>query len=392
MGSEKTGEALLALYDAAYLEGDWVRALDALGAATQARGVMVFATNQSDQFTFDVGFSNSLYADKAEVLEEYGRRFLADRNTSWDAEGVEILLQKPAFHAVLDTDLWSLDYLRAVPEVRYIREHVGVFRRVAFNLSESPDLQSGLILQYGTEIAEPPVADRQLMARLAPHVGKAIATTRFFSPLRQRYRAVLAVLDRLDLAICLLDGQGRLVLENRAAADLLARGDGIARSAAGTLRCQSEEEDRALAAACRTIAETATGRGARTEMSVTIPRRGHADPLLCIVSPLRDAQGEIDPALSGCMVTFVDTARIILTDMAAFARAYGLTGAETEVAALMRDGLPAPEIAEQRGVAPETVKTQIKAILAKTGTRNRVQFVWKLVGFAPPVMGDRKLP
>ncbi len=385
MGSETAGEALLALYDAAYLEGDWVRALDALCGVTRAKGAMIFATDQTGQLAYDVGYSNSLYSDKGDVLSEYNRRFIASRETSWDAEGVAILLEKPAYEAVLDTDLWSLEYLGTVPEIRYIREHVGIFRRVAFNLSDTPDLKSGLILQYGTEIAEPPEADRQVMARLAPHVGKAIATTRFFSPLRQRYRAVLAALDRLDLAICLLDGQGRLVLSNSAAAELLARGDGIAKSAAGTLRCQDEEEDRALEAACRTIARTAAGRGARPELSVTIRRRAHADPLLAIVSPLRDARGELERSLAGCMIAFVDTARIIRTDMAGFARAYGLTPAETEVALLMLDGSSAAEIAEHRGVAPATVATQIKAILGKAGVHNRVQFVWKAFQFSPPV-------
>lgn len=379
-------DALLTLYDAAYFDQDWVRALDAICDVSQARGVMVFATDHSRQLAFDVGFSSSLYAGKDDVLQEYNRRFVADREKSWDTEGVEILLRKPVYQPVLDTDLWSMDYLRTVPEIRYIKEHVGVFRRVAFNLSDTPDLQSGLILQYGTDIADPPQSDIDTMPLLMPHVGKAIATSRFFSPLRQRYNAVLSVLDRLDLSVCLLDRQGRLVVANRAAQELLEERDSVYLAPDGRIRCRSETEDRAFAAAWTGIAQTSEGQGQITDTSLLVPRRGHADPLLAILSPLRDAAGEVDRSLSGAMVAFVDTTRVVKTDMEAFAATYGLTPAERAVAVLMRDGGTAAEIAERRAVSPETVATQIKSILAKTGTRNRVQFVWKLVQFSPPIL------
>lgn len=378
-------DALLTLYDAAYFDQDWVRALDAICDVSQARGVMVYAADQTD-LLYNVGLANSLYADKAAEVSEYNERFVSNRETSHERVGMEFISGQPAFAPVLDTDIWPLTYLNTEPSVLFAKHHVGVFRRLCFNLSDTPDLQSGLILQYGIDIADPPQSDIDTMPLLMPHVGKAIATSRFFSPLRQRYNAVLSVLDRLDLSVCLLDRQGRLVVANRAAQELLEERDSVYLAPDGRIRCRSEAEDRAFAAAWTGIAQTSEGQGQITDTSLLVPRRGHADPLLAILSPLRDAAGEVDRSLSGAMVAFVDTTRVVKTDMEAFAATYGLTPAERAVAVLMRDGGTAAEIAERRAVSPETVATQIKSILAKTGTRNRVQFVWKLVQFSPPIL------
>ena len=48
---------------------------------------------------------------------------------------------------------------------------------------------------------------------------------------------------------------------------------------------------------------------------------------------------------------------------------------EREVLALVCEGLPNAEIGERLHLAESTVKTHIKALLAKTGRRNRVELI-----------------
>ena len=60
---------------------------------------------------------------------------------------------------------------------------------------------------------------------------------------------------------------------------------------------------------------------------------------------------------------------------ATLARTYDLTEAEIAVAELLFDGQSTVEIAEARGRSSETVRTQIKSVMNKTGTRKRVAFV-----------------
>jgi DNA-binding CsgD family transcriptional regulator len=381
----RISNVLLAFYDAAYLEKDWVRALDAVCDASHAKGVMVYAEDQTG-LLYNVGFSNSLYADKAAEISEYNERFVSNCETSHEQNGMEFISNQPAFAPVLDTDIWPLSYLRSEPSVLFAKQRIGVFRRLCFNLSGTPDLQSGLILQYGTEVADPPRADIETMPLLMPHVGKAIATSRFFSPLRQRYNAVLSVLNNLNLGVCVLDRNGRVVVANTFATELLDQKDGLYVSPKGNIRCREDEETAVLEAALQQIAQTAEGKNTNSEMRLLVTRPGHSDPVLLIASPLRDSMGEIDRNLSGAMLTLVDTARVPRIDMVAFAKAYRLTPAETEVAKLMLDGRSATGIAERRNVSPNTAATQVKSVLAKVGVRSRVQFVWRVFQFSPPVI------
>lgn len=57
------------------------------------------------------------------------------------------------------------------------------------------------------------------------------------------------------------------------------------------------------------------------------------------------------------------------------ARGFGLTGAEVEIAAALTEGNTPAEIAEQRDVALSTVRSQIKALLAKTGAASQTDLV-----------------
>ena len=52
-----------------------------------------------------------------------------------------------------------------------------------------------------------------------------------------------------------------------------------------------------------------------------------------------------------------------------------LTGRERDVLSLVCDGLPNAEIGERLHLAESTVKTHVKALLAKTGCRNRVELI-----------------
>ncbi|MGY1832424.1 response regulator [Geodermatophilus sp. SYSU D01180] len=63
-----------------------------------------------------------------------------------------------------------------------------------------------------------------------------------------------------------------------------------------------------------------------------------------------------------------------------------LTGREAEVLRAMADGLSNAEIARRVWLSPETVKTHVKAILAKLGVRDRTQaVVWAYrTGFVDP--------
>ena len=58
---------------------------------------------------------------------------------------------------------------------------------------------------------------------------------------------------------------------------------------------------------------------------------------------------------------------------------YGFTNAEAEVAQLLVNGLELRQIAKLRAVTLETVRSQVKCILAKSDCRGREQFIRELL-------------
>lgn len=66
-----------------------------------------------------------------------------------------------------------------------------------------------------------------MLTSVVPHVGKAVELGDFLSGLRVKYKAVLSVLDRLNIGICILDRSGNIVVSNASAEVILAAGDGL---------------------------------------------------------------------------------------------------------------------------------------------------------------------
>lgn len=62
-------------------------------------------------------------------------------------------------------------------------------------------------------------------------------------------------------------------------------------------------------------------------------------------------------------------------DSTTYAKAFGLSRAETALAALLGTGLSPKQAAEQLGVTYETARTQLKAIFAKTGVHRQSELV-----------------
>jgi DNA-binding NarL/FixJ family response regulator len=60
--------------------------------------------------------------------------------------------------------------------------------------------------------------------------------------------------------------------------------------------------------------------------------------------------------------------------------AFGLTGAEVEIVRGITLGLPVKDIAEARGRSAETVRTQLRSILAKTETHSQSELVRVVLG------------
>ena len=112
--------------------------------------------------------------------------------------------------------------------------------------------------------------------------------------MRRKYRAVLNVLDKIEIGICLLDGAGRLILINSHAANIFSEKDAIWRTPAGTLATNNAEKTAEIAAAVRSMIATSQGEGREASVEISIPKWDSKPHVLVIASPLRDSGMELD--------------------------------------------------------------------------------------------------
>lgn len=122
---------------------------------------------------------------------------------------------------------------------------------------------------------------------------------------------------------------------------------------------------------------------------------GHADPLRATQTSVLVKRvdpsllkGSAEPCFLLSVVDFgFDDAAVEL-----FRGAYGLTQAEVHVAVLLASGLRLPDIAVERRVSVDTLRTQIKVIKYKTGVRDIPALVRLLCGFSAGALAPTARP
>lgn len=224
------------------------------------------------------------------------------------------------------------------------------------------------------------MAARRLLDGLLPHLRRAMQ-------LRHRLRAAevttgLAALDGLPHPVLVLDAEMRVILANPAAEALaaaerpafrlhLARipgGTGAGRRVFMTPVLAAEARD--LAALVRATAQGGPGGALRLGEAGGLPL------LAALVSPLPSRLAGTQGSLGAARVP--GRALVILRPLergappraALLRELFGLTRTEAEVARALASGASKVEVAGARGLKETTVRTQVRAILDKTGAAN----------------------
>ncbi len=222
-------------------------------------------------------------------------------------------------------------------------------------------------------------AERQLLEAAVPHLRRGLQ-------LRHRLAAVaptaggspgLAALDGLAQGVLVVDAGLRVLVANAAAEAMAAAGLGFRlrraspREMAQTQLSPCRREDSARLAALVGGAAMAGAPGGALRLRA---ENGEA-AVAALVSPLPARLAE-SPLHVGGRVP--GRALVLLRELAAPAapraallrELFGLTAAEAEVARGLAGGATKAEVAAARGLRETTVRTQVRALLAKTGAAN----------------------
>ena len=220
-----------------------------------------------------------------------------------------------------------------------------------------------------------------LLQMLVPHLQTALATRRKLLALQCRIADLENAFDQLKTALVLVNLNGRPVLVNRAARSICDKRDGLLLLPSG-ITAQRASENIQLRAAILLAIQAGTGKGSAHCGGVLISRsEGH--PLQILAAPLTSWETNV-PRDAVAVIFISDPDQKSSSPPAILRQLYGLTQAETRLALTLLEGKSLGEAAELRHVAQETVRTQVKSIFQKTGTKRQGELVRLLTRFSDP--------
>lgn len=218
--------------------------------------------------------------------------------------------------------------------------------------------------------------ERAAMEELLPHLRRMLgilldapAAAPEISALSQAYGAV-------DTPIFYLDGDAKVVFLNNAAETLIDARDGLTLTD-GHLRLDHFDAQRDLDEALARVVGDEWSNKFRTGAELLAPRRSGAAALMLVATPVAASNPIATVSAKVRCVLFVydEEEGQTATLEARLQHLYGLTASEVEIALALAAGKSLQDIADARRTKKVTVRTQLAAILNKTGARRQAQLV-----------------
>lgn len=357
-GMDLDPEIVDEIYEAAAVPELWPRLLERIAALAEAKAAGLLAYDEAGlpgyvtTRAYDEGFKDFV-ANGLGLVNVRPRRALA--------------LYPHAF--ATDLEVCTLDELAQDPiYVRFLKPHGFDWTAGTAIPVPSGDL---LVIDLARDGSEP--FRRETMQRLdayRPHLARAAFLAHRLGLHAARNQA--EALEVLGLPSAVLDRRGRLLAANALFEHLAPR---VVFRANGGVSLAERSADRLLGSAIEAAARTADA----TVRSIPV-RAGEQEPALVVhVVPVRRAGGDIFARaavlLTVTPVTMPDAPlREVLHGL------FDLTPAEAKVAAAVASGVTLEGMAAVTAVSVETIRTQLKSVMAKTGTNRQTELALLLAG------------
>ncbi|WP_375449390.1 LuxR C-terminal-related transcriptional regulator [uncultured Devosia sp.] len=211
-------------------------------------------------------------------------------------------------------------------------------------------------------------AERHALGLIQPHLSRALEISRLIDAATTTNAALMSGLDATPRGVVLVDAALRILHANRAATDMLHRGDAI-RNLGGRLDLVASQPSRQLAEA---VARIGPGHP-RVSLSAS---RADGSGFAVHVVPLDSRIGRAGVASTGVAAVFVGDAGFLpQTVSQAVVAIYGLTQAEGRIYERVVAGRSNREIAGDLGIATSTIRTHLVRIFDKVGRHRRADLV-----------------
>lgn len=260
------------------------------------------------------------------------------------------------------------------------------------------DMIGVLVLKSGKRLAWFSVARTEIQARygeadlafmdlLTPHICRAFTMADIFELQSVRIQQLEQTIDALSTGVFLADRHG-IAYMNSSTRSLIDRSGALKIKNNCLTAAKTRGADmlsQAIAASLDGVAPPKVG-----AHMVAIPTDDGAG-LIASVLPLRwqDAANPLTGMPGSAAIFVQDPSQQQPFAGAAFANLYGLTSAELRVSLEVARGGSLQELADALGVTPNTVKTHLQHIFAKTGVTRQSDLARLIMMSTPPVRSAR---
>lgn len=218
-----------------------------------------------------------------------------------------------------------------------------------------------------------------ILRPLMPHLRRAALLHGECTAMRAQLATFTGHLDKSPHPFLLTDREARVLYANAAARQAGIRKDGLAIEE-GRLRLWAEKAHLAFLDAIRQITR---GQGAPVH-SIPAPRPSQKAPYRLFLMSIPDfgalPLGTSQPAAA---VLIMDSEWALEPDPATLRDLFSLTPAEARVTGHLVAGRSVQEIACATGVSIETVRSQVRSILSKTGTGRQGELISLVLRMTP---------
>lgn len=231
--------------------------------------------------------------------------------------------------------------------------------------------QSQIYVQRGP--AHPPFS-REEMAQLnmlIPHLQRAIQMRQRLTELQTSQNFLVGGLDVFAMPTFLFDEDGMVVHHNRSAAAVLDK-PGSLKMQNGHLQTQDSATNRKLSWEITLATRTSRGDGSDLNGVVLLARTGRL-PLMLMIAPL--PLGGPVPAHGAALMFVFDPEATPHVTIDLVRRLFALSQAEAELSVALCCGKTLDDVSTERGTSINTLKSQLKNIFLKTGTRRQSELV-----------------
>jgi DNA-binding CsgD family transcriptional regulator len=209
----------------------------------------------------------------------------------------------------------------------------------------------------------------EIIRTIVPHLQQALKLHRKLREAELDSRVRLELIERTKCGVVVFRESGKVLQMNREAERILALNDGLSWKGS-RVTADYTLNDQQMQRAAAIAKGLAQGKELRPVETVRIDRKSGKPPLFVQFVPIT-GQRQVFGTPSFYLMLIVDSERPPGVPESWLVAHFGLTKTEARVAVGLVGDVELPELAQQYGMALETLRSHIKKVYLKCGVRNR---------------------